>query len=157
MVRRSRIAPIAFRPLASTDSVGGPTIAEESVSTPTTPKAASFHHWDDVPKEQVNPDLSRRLVTGERVMVAQVDLERGCIVPQHAHVHEQVSYVLDGRLELTVGDETPETYELVAGDILVIPSNVPHAAVALENTRVIDVFSPPREDWINQTDAYLRR
>jgi quercetin dioxygenase-like cupin family protein len=127
------------------------------VSTPTTPKAASFHHWTDVPQEQVNPDLSRRLVTGERVMVAQVELQRGCIVPQHAHVHEQISYVLDGRLELTVGDETPETYELTAGDILVIPSNIPHAARALEDTRVVDVFSPPREDWLNRTDAYLRR
>jgi len=127
------------------------------VSTPATPKAASFHRWTDIPQELVKPDLARRLVTGERVMVAQIELRRGCIVPQHAHVHEQVSYVLDGRLELTVGDETPETYELVGGDILVIPSNIPHAARALEDTRVVDVFSPPREDWLNKTDDYLRR
>jgi quercetin dioxygenase-like cupin family protein len=126
------------------------------VSTPTTAKAASFHHWTDVPQEQLKPDLSRRLVTGERVMVAQVELQRGCIVPQHAHVHEQISYVLDGRLELTVGGETAETYELAAGDILVIPSNIPHSARALEDTRVVDVFSPPREDWLNKTDSYLR-
>ena len=127
------------------------------MSTPTTPKVASFQHWTDVPQEQVKPDLSRRLVTGERVMVAQVELQRGCIVPQHAHVHEQVSYVLDGRLEVTVGEASPETYELVAGDILVIPSNIPHAARAVEDTRVVDVFSPPREDWLNRTDDYLRR
>jgi quercetin dioxygenase-like cupin family protein len=90
-------------------------------------------------------------------MVAQLELQRGCIVPQHVHVHEQISYVLEGRLELTLGEETPETYELAAGDVLVIPSNLPHAARALEDTLVVDVFSPPREDWLNKTDAYLRR
>jgi quercetin dioxygenase-like cupin family protein len=127
------------------------------VSAPdTTPKAASYFHWNDVPQEQVKPDLSRRLITGERIMVANVELQRGCIVPQHAHVHEQISYVLDGCLRLTVGDDGAESYELRAGAVVVIPSNVPHAAEALEDTRVVDVFSPPREDWLNRTDSYLR-
>ena len=121
----------------------------------TTPKAA-FYHWTDVPQEQVKPDLSRRLVTGERIMLANVELETGCVVPQHAHVHEQVSYVLEGWLRLTIGEDGGEVYDLRAGDVVTIPSNVPHAAQALEHTRVLDVFSPPREDWLNRTDAYLR-
>jgi quercetin dioxygenase-like cupin family protein len=89
-------------------------------------------------------------------MVASVELERGCVVPRHAHVHEQISYVLDGCLRLVVGDAGAESYEVRTGEVVVIPSNVPHAAEALEDTRVLDVFSPPREDWLNGTDSYLR-
>jgi quercetin dioxygenase-like cupin family protein len=127
------------------------------VSTPqTTPKVVSHYQWNDVPREQVKPDLARRLITGERLMLANVELQRGCLVPQHAHVHEQLSYVLDGCLRMTVGDDGAESYDLRAGDVVVIPSNVPHAAEALEDTRVLDVFSPPREDWLNRTDSYLR-
>ena len=121
-----------------------------------TPKAASYQHWSDVPSEQVKPDLSRRLITGERIMVAEVQLQRGCVVPKHAHVHEQISYVLEGCLRLMVGDDGAETYDVRAGGVVVLPSNVPHAAEALEDTRVVDVFSPPREDWLNRTDSYLR-
>ena len=121
-----------------------------------TPKAASYFRWSDIPQEQVKPDLTRRLVTGERVMVASIELQRDCVVPQHAHVHEQVSYVLEGCLRLTIGNDGSESYDVRAGEIVLIPSNVPHAAVALEDTRVIDVFSPPREDWLNRTDDYLR-
>ena len=90
-------------------------------------------------------------------MLANVDLQKGCVVPQHAHVHEQVSYVLDGHLRLSVGEDGAEVYDLRAGDVVVLPSNVPHAAIAIEDTTVLDVFSPPREDWINRTDTYLRR
>ena len=118
---------------------------------------ATFHHWSDVPREEVKAHLGRRLVTGERIMLANVDLQKGCVVPQHAHVHEQVSYVLDGHLRLSVGEDGAEVYDLRAGDVVVLPSNVPHAAVAIEDTTVLDVFSPPREDWINRTDTYLRR
>ncbi len=121
-----------------------------------TPKAA-FYRWSDVPHEQVTDLLGRRLLTGERIMVAQVELTRGCIVPQHAHVHEQVTVILDGCLRLKVGDDGAESYDLRGGEVICLPSNVPHAAEALEDTRVLDVFSPPREDWINRTDEYLRR
>ena len=128
------------------------------MSTPAaTPNAASYYRWSEIPSEQLKPDLARRLVTGERIMVASVELQRGCVVPQHAHVHEQISYVLEGWLRLTVGEAGAEVYDLRAGDVVVLPSNVPHAAQALEDTRVLDVFSPPREDWINRTDSYLRR
>jgi quercetin dioxygenase-like cupin family protein len=126
------------------------------MSTPAATPKASFLHWNDVPREQVKPDLARQLITGDRVMLANVELQRGCIVPQHAHVHEQVSYVLDGHLRLTIGEDGAEVYDLRAGNVVLIPSNLPHAAEAIEDTRVLDVFSPPREDWINRTDAYLR-
>jgi len=126
------------------------------MSTPAATPKASLQHWSDVPLEQVKPDLTRRLITGERVMLASVELQRGCIVPQHAHVHEQVSYVLGGCLRLTIGEPATESYDLREGDVMLIPSNVPHAAEAIEDSRVLDVFSPPREDWLNRTDTYLR-
>jgi len=90
-------------------------------------------------------------------MAANVELARGCVVPKHAHVHEQITYVLEGWLRLTVGDDGAETYDLRPGDVIHLPSNVPHGAEALDETRVIDLFSPPREDWLNRTDDYLRR
>lgn len=132
------------------------TLGADSVSTPAATPKASFHHWNDVPLEQVKPDLTRRLITGERIMLASVELQRGCIVPQHAHVHEQVSYILRGCLRLTIGEPATESYDLREGDVMVIPSNVPHAAEAIEDSRLLDVFSPPREDWLNKTDTYLR-
>ena len=133
-----------------------PTFAEPHMSTPAA-STATFFRWADVPSEQVKPDISRKLITGDRIMLAEVKLQRGCIVPQHAHVHEQMTYVLDGCLRLTVGEDGATSYDLRGGEVVVLPSNVPHAAEALEDTRVIDVFSPPREDWLNRTDAYLRR
>ena len=127
------------------------------MATPTESTKATAYNWSGVEQEQVKPDLGRRLITGAQVMLAQVDLQRGCIVPQHAHVHEQITQVIRGCLRLTVGEDAKESYDLRAGDVLVLPSNVPHAGEALEDTQVIDVFSPPREDWLNRTDAYLRK
>lgn len=127
------------------------------MSSPAAAPKAAFYRWSDVPHEKVTDLLGRRLITGDRIMVAQVELARGCIVPQHAHVHEQMSVVLDGCLRLKVGDDGAESYDLRGGEVIALPSNVPHAAEALEDTRVLDIFSPPREDWINRTDAYLRR
>ena len=120
-----------------------------------TPKG-TFYRWKDVSREQVTPQLGRRIVTGDRVMLASVELTQGCVVPRHAHVHEQITHVLEGCLRLFVGEDGAEQYDLRAGDVICLPSNVPHAAEALEETRVLDVFSPPREDWLNGTDAYLR-
>ena len=117
---------------------------------------ASFQRWDDLPLEQVTDTLQRRLITGERVMLAQVHLKQGCVVPRHAHVHEQVTYVLSGELRLWLGEGDEQQFDAGAGAVLHIPSNLPHRAEALQPTIVLDVFSPPREDWLNRTDDYLR-
>ncbi len=123
---------------------------------------ATKYSWSDIPLEQLNPQLSRRLVTGKDVMVAHVHLKAGCVVPKHHHVNEQVTYILQGAMRLWVGDQVDSQNDadgivLKTGELLVIPSNVPHRAVALEDTLDLDVFSPPREDWLNGTDDYLRQ
>ncbi len=117
-------------------------------------QSVRFMRWNDVPLEQVNEHLSRRLVSGEREMVAQITLKKGCVVPEHAHESEQITYVMTGALQFRIGGE-----EIIVRDneVLHIPSHVPHAAVALEETFELDVFSPIRQDWLNKTDDYLRK
>jgi len=119
--------------------------------------SVTFYRWSDMPLEQVTEHLSRRMVTGERVMLAQVKLKKGCIVPRHTHMHEQISHVLEGTLRFWIGEDESQTLVVSAGEVLHIPPHVPHKAEALEATVVADTFSPPREDWIARTDDYLRR
>src|SRR5947199_4921621 len=111
----------------------------------------------DVPKEQLSDLLSLRLITGERVMLAHVYLKRGCVVPRHAHENEQSTYILEGALRFLIGEDGSEEVVVQAGEVLHLASNVPHEAHALEDTLDMDVFSPPREDWLKGTDAYLRK
>lgn len=118
---------------------------------------ATFFRWDDMPKETVNDSLDRRLVTGERLMLAHVYLKKGCIVPRHSHENEQVTYVLSGSLRFWLGADGKDEVIVNAGDVLVIPGNLPHKAEALEDTLDLDVFCPPRQDWLDGTDDYLRR
>jgi quercetin dioxygenase-like cupin family protein len=108
----------------------------------------------DLPVEQVNPLLDRQLVTGQRSMLARIILRKGCIVPLHSHDNEQITYVLEGALKFQI-----QGREIVvaAGEVLVIPSQVPHSAEALEDTVDLDIFCPPREDWLQKTDSYLRK
>jgi quercetin dioxygenase-like cupin family protein len=115
------------------------------------------YRWSDVPSEDVTPMLRRRLITGDRLMLAQVNLTKGCLVPRHQHVHEQITSVLEGALHFWIGEDESEERVVRAGEVIHFPSNVWHKAEALEETVVLDVFSPPREDWLNKTDAYLRR
>ena len=117
---------------------------------------ARFFRWDDMPKESLNDKLARRLVTGERMMLAHVYLKKGCVVPRHSHENEQLTYVLEGALHFWLGEDEKEEVVVRAGEVLVIPSNLPHKALALEDTLDVDVFSPPRQDWLDGTDAYLR-
>jgi quercetin dioxygenase-like cupin family protein len=118
---------------------------------------ATHYRWDEVPKEDVKQDLSRRLITGERLMIAHVYLDKGCLVPQHAHENEQLTYILEGRLRFFLGEDESEVVDVAAGEVLHIPANLPHKPEALEDTLDVDIFSPPRQDWLDQTDAYLRR
>jgi quercetin dioxygenase-like cupin family protein len=110
-----------------------------------------------MPKERVTDMLDRRLVTGERMMLAHVYLKKGCIVPRHSHENEQITYVLEGALHFWLGEDGKEERTIHAGEVLVIPSNLPHKAEALEDTLDVDIFCPPRQDWLDGTDDYLRR
>ena len=113
--------------------------------------------WDDMPKETVTPLLDRRLITGERMMLAHVYLKKGCVVPLHQHDNEQLTYILEGGLRFWIGSESAEPFVLGPGEVLVIPSNVPHKAEAVADTLDVDVFCPPRQDWLDKTDDYLRK
>lgn len=119
-------------------------------------KTATFYRWNDMPKEQVSDMLDRRLITGDRMMLSHVYLKKGCIVPQHSHENEQLTYILSGVLKFWIGEEMREVI-VREGEVLVIPSNVLHKAEALEDTLDVDVFDPPRQDWLDKTDDYLRQ
>lgn len=116
--------------------------------------------WDDVPREELSPLIARQLITSERMMLAHVHLKKGAIVPAHDHHNEQFTYILSGALRFWIGehaDAPGDTYvDVSAGQVLVIPSNVRHRAEALEDTLDVDVFNPPRQDWLDGSDAYLR-
>lgn len=114
------------------------------------------YRWDDMPREQLNPTLARRFIHGEQAMIAHVYLDKGTVVPTHTHESEQITYILKGKLRLWLGKEE-ERFDVKEGEVLVIPSNLPHRAEALEDTLDLDVFSPPRRDWIEGRDQYLRR
>jgi quercetin dioxygenase-like cupin family protein len=110
-----------------------------------------------MPKERVTDKLERRLVTGDRMMLAHVYLKKGCIVPKHSHENEQLTYILEGALRFKLGESQDIEVTVNAGEVLHIPSNLPHEAEALEDTLDVDVFSPPRQDWLDKTDDYLRK
>ena len=120
------------------------------------PKATRYR-WEDMPKEQLKPDLGRRLISTERLMLAHVYLEKGCVVPKHLHENEQLTYILEGLLRFSLGDDESEVLDVAAGEVLHIPSNLPHKAEAIEMTLDVDIFCPPRQDWLDGSDAYLRR
>ena len=118
------------------------------------PKAeCKYVPWQAVEQEVMNPLLMRQLVVGQKIMLARLELKKGCIVPEHSHYHEQVTFVLDGALKFWIDGK-----EVVvqSGEVLTIPPHMPHRVEALVDTLDIDIFSPPREDWINKTDNYLR-
>jgi quercetin dioxygenase-like cupin family protein len=116
-----------------------------------------FYRWEDMPRERVSEKLERRLITGDKMMLTHVYLEKGCIVPQHSHHNEQLTYVLEGALHFWIGEDGAEEVTVRAGEVLVIPPNVLHKAEALEDTLDVDIFSPPRQDWLDKTDDYLRQ
>jgi quercetin dioxygenase-like cupin family protein len=114
---------------------------------------ATHYRWDDIEREQLSALISRRLITGEQLMIAHVYLKQGAIVPEHAHHNEQLTYILEGKLRFFMGSDV---VDVAAGEVLTIPPHVAHSAEALEDTLDVDVFTPPREDWLSGADAYLR-
>src|SRR5229473_6455237 len=109
--------------------------------------------WHTIALEELNPLLQRQFVVGQEIMLARVLLKKGCIVPEHSHHNEQLTYILDGALKFWIDGK-----EIVvnAGEVLCIPAHMPHKAEALVDTVDLDIFNPPRADWINKTDQYLR-
>jgi quercetin dioxygenase-like cupin family protein len=117
---------------------------------------ATHYRWEDLPREELGPLLGRRLITGDRMMIAHVYMEQGFVVPRHEHENEQLTYILEGALRFWLGDDESEVVDVHAGEVLHIPSGLPHKAEALEKTLDVDVFCPPRQDWLDGSDAYLR-
>jgi quercetin dioxygenase-like cupin family protein len=119
-------------------------------------KPAELKHfaWDRTETEVLTPLFERQLIVGQEVMLARILLRKGCIVPMHSHVNEQVSTILQGTLKFFVDGKE---ILVEAGEILTIPPNMPHQAEAMTDVLAIDIFTPPRADWINKTDAYLRK
>ena len=119
------------------------------------------HAWKDVKTEELNPMLSRQVLTAKDTMIAKVILKKGCVVPAHQHVNEQITYIVDGCLRFWIGEHAAnpgkEFIDVSAGEVLLIPSNVPHRAEAIADTLDVDVFNPPRQDWLDGSDAYLRK
>jgi quercetin dioxygenase-like cupin family protein len=109
--------------------------------------------WNAVELEDLNPLLQRQFVVGQEMMLARVLLKKGCIVPEHSHHNEQITYVLEGALKFWIDGKV---IVVNSGEVLTIPPHMPHKAEALTDTVDLDVFSPPRADWINKTDKYLR-
>ena len=112
--------------------------------------------WEEVPMEQVNPKMQRRMIYGKKVMVARMKFKAGFLVPLHHHENEQITQVISGTMRFWFGEDKSETMDLHAGDSIVIPRNLPHEALMIGDVEEMDTFAPPRQDWIEGTDNYLR-
>ncbi len=120
-------------------------------------QSVQLHRWDDIPLEKVTDVIDRKIINGERMMLTHVYLKKGSVVPMHQHDNEQLTYILDGALKFWIGTEDAEPLVVRSGEVLVIPSQVPHKAEALEDTLDVDVFCPPRQDWLDGTDTYFHK
>jgi quercetin dioxygenase-like cupin family protein len=118
---------------------------------------ATHYRWADLPAEPLKGGLTRRLISAERMMIAHVHFDKGDEVPMHRHDNEQITYILEGALHFWLGPTGAREVTVRAGEVLVIPANLEHRALALEDTLDMDVFNPPRQDWLDGSDAYLRR
>jgi len=114
-------------------------------------------NWESVPTEEVTPSMHRKIVTGEKLMIAKMKFKDGFLVPLHHHVHEQVTQVLSGQIRFWFGENKKQVMDLYPGDVVVIPSNLPHEALMIGDVEEVDTWSPPRQDWLDKTDDYLRR
>ena len=123
------------------------------------PDASSVRHvrWSDLPEERVTDLISRKLITGTDMMIAHVYLKKDALVPQHSHHNEQITYIMSGALHFWIGADRAREVIVREGEVLHIPSHVPHEARALEDTLDVDVFSPPRQDWLDGTDSYFHK
>lgn len=114
-------------------------------------------NWESVQSEDVNPSMSRKIVSGEKLMISRIKFKDGFLVPLHSHIHEQVTQVLSGTIRFWFGKNKEQVMDLHAGDVVVIPSNLPHEALMIGEVEEIDTWAPPRQDWLDKTDDYLRK
>lgn len=145
---------IRKKPVSGEKSAPASKVALQGTISKAKRNAAVRHTpWDSIAVEELNPLLGRQLVVGQNIMLARVLLKKGCVVPEHSHPNEQVTYILEGALKFWIDGK-----EIVvnAGETLTIPRNMPHKAEAVEDTVDLDVFYPPRADWMSGTDSYLR-
>jgi|TARA_B100001750_G_scaffold241884_1_gene254247 quercetin dioxygenase-like cupin family protein len=119
-------------------------------------KMANKINWDEMEWEEVAPSIKRKMIWGEHTMVARLELKKDCLVPQHQHHNEQISTIHSGTIRFWLGEDKSEIVDVHAGESLIIPPNVPHEALMIEDVVGTDTFSPPRQDWIEGDDAYLR-
>ena len=140
---------VTFRKVRPANSVG------LKGTMPKGKRVAQLRHvaWSAVPVVEMNPVLGRQLIVGQNIMLARVLLKKGCIVPEHSHPNEQLTFIAEGALRFWIDGKV---IVVNAGECLTIPPNMPHKAEALEDTVDFDVFNPPRADWMNNTDTYLR-
>ncbi len=114
-------------------------------------------NWAAVPTETVNDSMKRRIVTGEKLMIARMNFKDGFLVSLHSHMHEQVTQVVSGRMRFWFGANKEKTMDLGPGDVVVIPSDLPHEALMIGDVEEIDTWAPPRQDWLDGSDHYLRK
>lgn len=114
-------------------------------------------NWDEVATEEVNSSMSRKIITGEKLMIAKMKFKDGFVVPLHHHHHEQVTQLVKGQMRFWFGENKEQVMDMFPGDVVVIPSNLPHEVLMIGDVEEIDTWSPPREDWLNKTDDYLRK
>ena len=114
-------------------------------------------NWAAVPVEQVTPKMERKLVYGEKIMIAKMKFKDGFLVPLHSHENEQITQVISGTIRFWFGKKKDKTFDLNEGDVAVIPSNIPHEALMIGDVEEIDTWTPIREDWLDGTDDYLRK
>ena len=114
-------------------------------------------NWEEVPTEEVTPSMIRKIITGEKLMIAKMKFKDGFLVPLHHHFHEQVTQVVSGQMRFWFGENKEQMMDLYAGDVVVIPPNLPHEALMIGDVEEIDTLAPPRQDWLDKTDDYLRK
>ena len=114
-------------------------------------------NWSNIEVDQVNAKMKRQLIYGEKIMVAKMEFEDGFTVPWHSHDNEQITEVLEGIIRFWFDDNEDSYTDLVAGDVIIIPGNRRHKALTIGKVRENDTFAPPRQDWIDGSDAYLRK
>src|SRR2546423_6736566 len=119
------------------------------------PGTVTHHRWTDMPEEPLSDLLSRKLITGDRMMLAHVYLKKGCVVPRHSHENEQITYILEGGLRFWIGGDEAQGIDGLAGGGLPIPSGGQHKKEGPEETLEWDNFSPPRQDWWGKKQVYL--